>query len=316
MRPFTPDDLHAETLEATIAGHTTRIAVLPRMGANLISFEVDGREFVHFDAKRVLSDSRQMTGCFHMFPTPCALGKGRYTFGGREIIQQKDGEVISNHGLLRDEVFAISRGDGELIASLEWAKGDSVFEGFPWPGRAEIRYRLIERGLEVTFIFENRGTSSAPVGYGIHPFWQFTCDRADVLVRVPAEYHLVLDNYVDQNPTGELLPVAGTKYDLRQPRLLTDLFIDDVFWPRPEGECAEVIFPGEGLKLRIEASPNMRHLVCYSPEGRPFVCIEDLTSAPDAQNLYAKGYEELSGLTIVEPGERMEAWVRYVAEGT
>ena len=326
MRPFTPDDLRPDILEATISGHTTRIGVLPRMGANLISFQVDGREFIHFDADRVLADSSHMTGCFHMFPTPCALDKGRYTFDGRDITQQKHGEVINNHGLLRDESFAIYKDGDTLTADLWWAKYDPeddlhsrevepMYQGFPWPGRVQICYRLIQCGLEVSFGFQNRGSSPAPVGYGIHPFWQFTCDRADVLVKVPAEYRLALDNYVDQNPTGELIPVAGTKYDLRQPRPLTELFIDDVFWPRPEGECAEVIFPREGLELRIEASPSVRHLVCYSPEGRPFVCIENLTSAPDAQNLYAKGCKELSGLTIVNPGERMEAWVRYVVEG-
>ena len=323
MRVFTPSDLRPETLEATISGHATRIAVLPRMGANLVSFQMDGREFIHFDAPRVLADSGQMTGCFHMFPTPCALDKGRYVFQGREVVQQKRGEVISNHGLLRDETFAITKTDTELTAWLEWGEGDAVYEGFPWAGRVEIRYRLIARGLEVRFAFENRGDSPAPVGYGIHPFWQFTCDRADALVKVPAEYRLALDNYVDQNPTGELIPVEGTKYDLRDYRPLAGLFIDDVFWPRPESEQAAVAFPGEGpfgaaqgeLRVKIEASANMRHLVCYSPEARPFVCIENLTSAPDAQNLYAKGFEELSGLTIVEPGERMEAWVRWEVEG-
>ena len=315
MKAFSEEDLQPEILQAAIAGHTTRIAVLPRMGANLISFQVDGREFIHFDAERVLAQGSQMTGCFHMFPTPCALDRGRYVFQGREVVQRKRGEVINNHGLLRDETFAIRKTDTELVAWLEWDEGSAVYEGFPWPGRVEIRYRLMGRGLEVMFRFENRGVSPAPVGYGVHPFWQFTCDRADVLVKVPAEYRLALDNYVDQNPTGELIPVEGTKYDLRDYRPLTDLFIDDVFWPRPEGECAGVIFPKEGLKVRIEASSNMRHLVCYSPEGRPFVCIENLTSAPDAQNLYAKGFEELSGLTIVEPGGWIEAWVRWRVEG-
>lgn len=311
MRSFTEADLQPEILSATIGGHATRIAVLPRVGANLISFQVDGREFIHFDADRLLGGSKQMTGCFHMFPTPCSLDRGRYHFAGQGIVQQKRGEVITLHGLLRDEVFAVGRTDGELLASLEWDEDHPVYEGFPWPGRVEVRYHLLARGLEVTFTFENRGDSAAPVGYGIHPFWRFTGDRADVLVKVPAQYRLAYDNYVDQNPTGELIPVAGTRYDLRDFRSLADLFIDDVFWPRPENQAAAVAFPKEGIQVRIAASANTRHLVCYSPEGRPFVCLENLTSAPDAQNLYAKGFEELSGLTIVQPGGRMEAWVRY-----
>ncbi len=314
MRSFTREDLETETLEGEVDGHKMAVVVLPNMGANLISFRVDEREFIHFDAPRVLADGNDMSGCFHMFPTPCALDNGTYTFQAKTITQRKHGEVITNHGLLRDERFAVAKREDELTASLEWAEGHPVYEGFPWPGRAEIRYRLLPRGLEVRFRFENRGDSPAPVGYGIHPFWQFLCDRAEVLVKVPAEYRLALDNYEDQNPTGELIPVEGTKYDLRRPAPLTELFIDDVFWPRPEDECPEVIWAGEGLKVRIEASGNLRHMVCYSPEGRPFVCVESLASSPGAQNLYAKGFRDLSGLTIVEPGRAFEAWVRYWVE--
>ena len=47
----------------------------------------------------------------------------------------------------------------------------------------------------------------------------------------------------------------------------------------------------------------MKHLICYSPAGKPFVCVENLSCAPDAQNLYAKGFAELSGLSIVAPGQ-------------
>ncbi len=55
----------------------------------------------------------------------------------------------------------------------------------------------------------------------------------------------------------------------------------------------------------------MKHLICYSPAGKPFVCVENLSGAPDAQNLFAKGRTELSGLRVVPPGETLAGWVRY-----
>jgi len=315
MRRFTQADLEGEKLEAMIGGHRVGIEVLPRMGANLISFRVDGREFIHFDAARLMAEEPHMTGCFHMFPTPCRLGRSRFTFEGREIVQRKRGEEVTIHGLVRDETFEVTRSGLELVATLEFDQSHPVHEGFPFPGQVSVRYALVERGVEVSFSYHNRGERNAPVGYGIHPFWRLPANRATVQVKVPCEFRLELDDPVSQLPTGKLIPVGGTKYDLREYRSLADLFIDDVFYPRNPGGEAELVFADEGLRVRIEASPNMRHMICYSPEGRDFVCVENLTCAPDAQNLYAKGYQEVSGLSIVAPGEMMEAWVRYVVEG-
>jgi aldose 1-epimerase len=315
MRKFTAADLEAEVLQATVGGHTTRIEVLPRMGANLISLRVDGREFMHFDRDRLMAAEPHMTGCFHMFPTPCRLTDSRYTFEGREIVQRKRGEIINIHGLIRDEEFAINKSDRELTATLEFGGKHPVHEGFPFPGRVTIRYTIIHRGVEVAFSYENRGKANAPAGYGIHPFWQIPGSRANVSVRVSADNRLQLDDPVSQLPTGGLIPVAGTKYDLRDYRSLADLFIDDVFYPRHPGADAAVAFPKDGLRVKLEASDNMKHMICYSPEGHPFVCVENLTCAPDAPNLYAKGFKDVSGLTIVPPGGKLEARVRYMVEG-
>ena len=303
MRRFTRADLEPECLEATSGGRTTRIEVLPRMGANLVSFQVDGREFIHFDADALFADEPHMRGCFHMFPTPCRLTGSRYTFEGREIVQRKRGEEVHIHGLIR--------GDGELVATIEFDESHPICEGFPFPGRVTIAYRLLAGGLEIGFSYENKGNANAPVGYGIHPFWLLAGDRADVRVKVPAEYRLELDDPVSQLPTGKLLPVAGTPYDLREYRSLAELSMDEVFYPKEAAEEAGVAFPREGLRVNIEHSPNMRHMICYSPKDRPFVCVENLSAAPDAHNLYAKGHEEVSGLAVVAPGETMATSVQF-----
>ena len=314
MRRFTPTDLESEVLEVTIGGHTTRIEVLPRLGANLVSLVVDGRECLYFDPERVLGESTQMQGCFQMFPTPCLLTGARYTFGGREVRQRKRGENYFGHGLVREETFAITKSSTELTAELEWDRGHPVFEGFPWEGSLTTTFRPFARGLEVAFAFENQSSSPAPAGYGIHPFWVIPGDRAEVEVKVPAEYRFELVDYESQEPTGKLLPVAGTDYDLREWRSLETLDIDDVFWPKPPQEEAGVAYRGEGLRVAIQCSENMRHLVCYSPMNRPFVCVENLSCAPDAPNLHAHGFEEISGLAIVPPGGNLTGWVRYRVE--
>jgi aldose 1-epimerase len=284
------------------------------MGANLVSFQVDGREFIHLDPDILFSDAPHMRGCFHMFPSPCRLRNSRYTFQGREVHQQKRGVEYNIHGLVRDETFAITKRNRELIARLEWDEGHPVFEGFPWPGALELCYRIIPRGLEITFAFENRAGSPAPAGYGIHPFWRIPGERGEALVKVPADFILEAGDPVSLLPTGKLLPVDGTKYDLRTYRTLAGLFLDDVFYPRKPDQDAGVAFTAEGIQMRLQASPNMTHMICYSPEGQPFVCVENLTASPNAPNLYAEGFAQVSGLSIVPPGGKLSGWVRYTVE--
>jgi aldose 1-epimerase len=314
MREFTQADLEPAVLEATVEGHTVRIEALPRMGANLISLQVDGREFMHFDRERLMAPEPHMTGCFHMFPTPCRLTQSRYSFEGRDIVQRKRGEIVNIHGVIRDEEFEVSTSGRAMTATLDFDESHPIHEGFPFPGRVTIKYTAVARGLEVSFSYENKGKANAPAGYGIHPFWQIPGDRADVSVKLPADNRLEQDDPVSQLPTGGLVPVAGTKYDLRDYVSLADLFIDDVFYPRHPGANAEVAFTKDGLRMKLAASENMKHLICYSPEGRPFVCVENLTCAPDAPNVYAKGFKEVSGLSIVPPGGKLEAKVRYVVD--
>ncbi len=314
MVRFTHTDLEAEALEVAIGEHATQIEVLPRMGANLVSLRVDGRELIHFDPASVLGDALHMTGCFQMFPTPCLLTGGRYAFAGREVVQRKRGVDYPSHGLARDETFAIMKTDTALVARLEWEKGDPVYDGFPWEGSLTTTFRPISRGLEIAWAFANRSSSSAPAGYGLHPFWAIPGDRADVSVKVPADYRFELVDYESQTPTGKLIPVSGTHYDLRDWRSLATLDIDDIFWPKPPQEEAGVRYRSEELRVAIQCSHNMRHLVCYSPVGRPFVCVENLSCAPDAHNLHANGYEEMAGLAIVAPGGKLEGWVRYQVE--
>jgi aldose 1-epimerase len=311
MRRFTAEDLESESLEATVDGHTTRIEVLPRMGANLVSLVVDRRECLYFSPDNVLGESAHMEGCFQMFPTPCLLTNARYPFGGREIHQHKRGQSYAGHGLVRDEIFEIEKRGTELVARLEWGPRHPVHDGFPWEGSLTTTFRCLARGLEVAWSFENRGKTPAPAGYGIHPFWVIPGNRASVSVKVPAECRFELVDYESQEPTGELLPVEGTHYDLQEWRSLETLDIDDIFWPKPAGEEAGVAYGEEGLRVAIQCSENMKHLVCYSPMGRPFVCVENLSCAPDAPNLHARGFQEISGLAVVRPGERLEGWVRY-----
>ena len=297
----------------TISHKGFRVQVLPGEGANLISFTVDGTELIYWDEKGFLSGDTY-TGGFNMFPTPCRLDNCTYEFEGRKIVQIKRGEQVFIHGLIRDEIMQF-RNEGNRISSwIDITPEHPVYEGFPFQCRFTVVHELGDDSLSVKFKLDNLDTRNIPFGYGIHPFWRLQGDRADVTVRVPCDYILDLENLV---PTGGYTPVAGTALDLRQGKSLQDFYIDNAFWKRNPGDSAELTLKAIGKKIVYEASDNFPHMIVYAPEGQPFVCVENLTTCPNAPNLVSPDHVgEVANMLIAPPGKSVEGWIKYTVKET
>jgi len=145
----------------------------------------------------------------------------------------------------------------------------------------------------------------------VHPFFNFPGPRREVYLSVPAGQHMELENLV---PTGRLLQVEGTSYDLRQPRSMAELTVDNVWFGMKTEQPAYIEYRQAGIRLTLKASEEFTHLVVYVQPENPFACVENLTSCPDAQNLYSRGFEEESHLLVVPPNGVSRGWIHYVIE--
>jgi galactose mutarotase-like enzyme len=105
--------------------------------------------------------------------------------------------------------------------------------------------------------------------------------------------------------------VAGTALDLRQGRTLSSLFIDNAYWRREPGATAELRLAQLNKKILFSASDLFSHMIVYAPEGQPFVCVENLTTCPNAPNLVSAGFGEMANMLVATPGARVEGWVEY-----
>ena len=305
---FTEQTFQAEELTSQQDGHRVQAHILPRLGANLISLNIDDQELVYFD-KNILLSEDVYTGCFMMFPTPCRLTGAEYTFGGKRIKQTKNGQEVAIHGLIRDETFAISRTDSNLRCTIDIDQHHPVYQGYPFCCRFSLEFALLPRGLQIAFEFTNSGPTEAPFGYGLHPFWRLPGRREDTFIQVPCEKVLELENLI---PTGNTSPVAGTPLDLRSFRPLSELDIDNAFWQRiPNGQQA-IQYHDLGRQLTLHSDDVFEHMIAYAPADQPFVCMENLTCCPDAPNLYAQGKQHVSGLKCVAPGKTLAGSVKYV----
>jgi len=173
-----------------------------------------------------------------------------------------------------------------------------------------VSLRLLETGLEYSFSFENRGPSPAPVGFGLHPFWRIPGRREDVRVSIPCTRTMVLEKLI---PTGATEEVAGTQLDLRDGRCLEGLDLDNVFLGRIGGEPAIIEYRDLGKRMTLRADEVFSHQIVYCPPGEPFVCVENLTCAPNAVNLQSAP-AEASGFRVVEPGGRLSGTTRFIVE--
>ncbi len=301
--------LAIETLHATIGGHEVTAGIQPKCGANLISLVVDGQEYLHYDEAALLRDGT-FSGCFVMFPTPCRVPGGEYCFGGRKIVQRKRGELITIHGLARDEEFQVSREADAMSLTLSITPEHPVYEGFPFESVLTLKMKLVDRGLQYSFEFRNEDDRPAPVGFGLHPYWRIPGRRQDVFVQVPCDRTMVLENLI---PTGATETVAGTPLDLRQSRCLEGTEVDCVFLGRQGSAPAVIEYHDLGTRMTLRADEVFSHQIVYAPAGSPFVCVENLTTAPNAVNLQSAP-AEISGLRIVPPGQRLAGTTRFIVE--
>jgi aldose 1-epimerase len=284
--------------------------VTPGMGANLVSLSVDGEELIYWDQPGFVA-GKTHTGAFNMFPTPCRLANSSYEFEGRKISQTKNGQQVFIHGLVRDESFDFEKKADSITSRIDIQPGHPVFEGFPFRCRFSMTHSLVDGGLQIAFKVENRDTVNIPFGYGVHPFWRIPGTRRDVSVRVPCDHILELKDLV---PTGNVGAVAGTPLDLRTLRNIESLFVDNAFWKRNPGATAEVVFRKIAKRMTISASDNFAHMIVYAPQGESFICVENLTTCPNAPNLVSAGKGEVAGMRVVPPGATEEGWIRYTFE--
>ena len=284
-------------------------------GANLAGFSYRGVDLIR-SPDTVKKFDGQRLGMPILYPTPCRVPDGYFTFGEREFNFPINRDDTHIHGLVRDIPWAYdtpvaSAGEVGFTCRMEFAPGSPIYGYFPIEHTLELTYRLDGEGLEVSYRLINRDSEPLPYGFGLHPYWNIPGSRENVYLTVPNDSTMDL-GVGGLIPGGGLAAVEGTHLDLRTATPLSAVEMDDVFFPADPAAPATIEWRDWGVKLTLTHSPEFTHLIVYAPPGEDFVCVENMTASPDAHNLYAKGHERLSGLKVIPPGGEAGGWVKYV----
>jgi galactose mutarotase-like enzyme len=228
--------------------------------------------------------------------------------------KQSGAEQYAIHGLILsscvDEVQKSSDPHEDKITS-HLSAGNF---GGHWLSATDVRFEITLRSD--SFILSVRATNvggeTLPIGIGWHPYFAIPSKkREQARLRLPARKRVVVNNYDEVLPTGELVPVSGTPYDFSAPggSAIGQMFLDDCFVDlektRDGDTVAEIVDPAASYGLRVVGlSPDVSAIQVYSLPSEQYIVLEPQFNWADP---YGAQWSSVSntGMVLLEPNEEV-----------
>jgi aldose 1-epimerase len=265
--------------------HSGRLAVdlAPSAGGSIARFTaVDSFDVLRPAGADALASGRgNDTACYPLVPFSNRIANGRLAVGSEVIFLQANWPGVRHpmHGDGWARSWGVQRQDP---CSADLAYVHDGQDGWPFRYRARQSFRLMDDRLVVGMAIENRENRPVPAGLGLHPFFMRDSDT-ELACRTRGVWRA----------DAEILPTdhiaVPPEWDFSVSRPVDGVVLDNCFdgW---DG-LATITWPQRGLRLNLTASEPFRHLVIYSPKGRPFFCLEPVSHANGAvgRSLLAAG---------------------------
>ncbi len=232
--------------------------------------------------------SSRLSGCYPLVPYSNRLGYRRFRWLGHDhtTAPNFDDNPHSVHGVAWQRPWTV------LAATADAAElGYQHEPDAHWPFAFAVRQRFVLTGesLQVNLAFTNRHTQAQPVGLGWHPYFP---------KRPRSRLHIELAERWDSDASGlptRRVPQPGIDGDVAH------LAFDHCF----EGWQGPARIRDEKLSLRLSSS--LRYLVVFTPDTKPYYCVEPVSHVSNAIHMAEPAAH---GLQSVEPGHTLEAWMR------
>ena len=222
-------------------------------------------------------------------------------------------EKCAVHGLFlrnRMDEVTLESGQGEAKVTGRLDAGD--FQG-QWLSKTFLTVTATLRADSFVFSVtaKNIGDELLPMGVSWHPYFLFPSGkREQVRLHLPARKRLLVNNYDDVFPTGEVAGIQSTPYDFSeaQGKELGQMYLDDCFVGlvrNPDGHAAaSVVDSLAGYGVRVTAlSPSIQAFQVAAPTDEPFIAIEPQTHWTDPFSKIWGSQQERTGMAILRPGE-------------
>jgi aldose 1-epimerase len=271
--------------------------------------------------------SLAMGGAFEM-PWADSLS-GLPAQGGAQLTTSWHGHAMTlpafASGQARDGLMLAQAADPASSEALpDGGTAQAVFHAGDYGGRwlsntdVTVSALLSSRSVELTVVATNIGDVAEPVGIGWHPRFAIAGgNREQMRLHIPADKRVEVRDRGKGQPSGTLLPVAGTPYDFSMPggAKLGTMSLDDCFVALHQGlldigPTAELSDPAGGYGLRMTAlSATIKAMRVVAPADAGFVSIEPQYNYPDPLGR-EWGNETEAGMVVLQPGQSTEWKIR------
>jgi galactose mutarotase-like enzyme len=239
------------------------------------------------------------------------------TLPANNIGKLPDAERHAMHGLIlkaKAEDVTIEKVSGGQEVSGIIRAGDF---GGHWVSKTDllVTIKLTAESIDATVVARNVGAEAEPIAIAWHPYFNLPSgDRSQVRVSIPADRIAEVDGYDNVFPTGKLLPVEGTRYDLRgnAGAALGSNFFDDnwnhIDW-QDKAATVRIIDPAAHYAVEIVGlSPEIKAIQMYAPPTAKFVAIEHQYNFGDP---FGKEWGSTdTGMVTLKPGQSTKWHVR------
>jgi galactose mutarotase-like enzyme len=221
------------------------------------------------------------------------------------------------HGLIlkakTDDIRVTKTAGGEQVTGVIHAGN---FGGH-WLSKTDlvITITLTAGAVDASITAHNVGGEAEPIAIGWHPYFNLPSgDRTQARLHIPGSELAEVDGYDNVFPTGRLLPVEGTRYDLRAAdgKTLGKEFFDDnwshLTW-QDGAITVKVIDPAAHYGVEIQGlSPEIKTIQAYAPPTAKFVAIEHQYNFADP---FGKEWGKMdTGMVTLKPGQSTRWHVR------
>jgi len=245
--------------------------------------------------------------CFPLVPFGNRVRDNRFRFDGRDyqLSPNTDWDRHYLHGEGWQANWSIiEQNSNRATLQFEHHGGES---GYNYQARQF--FALSDKGLEITLIARNVGTSALPFGLGWHPY--FLTPPQTTLWAPVQKFWTEIEEYLP----GEAVALPDD-VNFNQPAPLPDHWVNNGL----QGWLGKAIirWPQWRTQLHLDADPLFRHAFIFVPgEGAPevagaptdfgsgYFCFEPMSHLANGHNL-----PDLGNLTVLSPGEEVSGSIR------
>jgi len=287
-----------------------QLGVLPETGASIAFGRVrTGGGWADVLRPTAEADYSSASNCanFIMLPWCNRIRDGLLRFKGEQYqLRTAKDDGSARHGDVRARAWTVAD-TGSTHITLTFNSRDHADVNWPFAFAARAEYRLNGDECVWRLSLKNEDSRPMPGGFGYHPYFvrpqpaapaNGDGDDQTVLLQVHCDQQFELQDFL---AVGGATPIKP-HLDFRRLRPLDDRELNDVLTDRRGHMPTRILYPEQGIELKMFSDPMFEHILVFTPAGKPFFAVEPMSNVSDGFNLFEQGIPG-SGVFILSPGE-------------